>query len=258
LALRQKARRECTEGRAFADAWYRIAGKQYDERSIAENGRLSNLSGSRKWRKNTVIASKKAYASTSYRFEQQKGRQLRDGLLMGRVGKGHQYLIGGDVSISRCQVERHHGANRYGNELQIFLFACVAMQAGSERRQGGFKPVCAAKSPSRCEGRDRGRLGNSLQSPSKRLRAILSFVLDEQGKPIGGDFLAGENGVLDGGVSTLDALQSSKEQFNPESLSMGTWEGHGIRADVLVSASNVVKKSGMTSHGLALMTWIGL
>jgi hypothetical protein len=76
------------------------------------------------------------------------------------------------------------------------------------------------------------------------LGALLAFALDEQGKAVGGDLLEGENIVLDGGMYTLDALQVSNGQFNPESLQSATWEGQGIRAHLLDPILNVVKKSG--------------
>ena len=82
------------------------------------------------------------------------------------------------------------------------------------------------------------------------LGALLCFVLDKNGKPVDNDMLEGENVVLDMGMYTLDALQVSNGQFNPESLSSATWESSGIKEHILDPMLRAVKKQGGEDFGL--------
>jgi hypothetical protein len=180
-------------------------------------------------------------------------------------GKGHKYLVGDDVFISRRAVERHTGANRYGNELQLFLIACAL---GKLIPEGGAVDLTLFAPPSmyvdaketiterladlkntlaiRFKGDAKPRIYTieNLTVHPEGLGALLAFVLDDKGQLVQGDLLSGENVVLDGGMHTLDALQVSDGQFNPESLQSATWENAGIMAHILTPVLAVARKSG--------------
>jgi hypothetical protein len=177
----------------------------------------------------------------------------------------HKYLIGDDVFISRRAQERHTGANRYGNEFHLFLIACalgkLAPKGGTVDLTLFAPPAMYFDAKAMIEKRFE-EFGNKLAIQFKGdkkpriytienlsihpegLGALLVFAMDDSGQPVSGDLLSGENVVLDGGMYTLDALQISNGQFNPESLQTATWEGQGIKAHILEPALNVVRKQG--------------
>ena len=76
------------------------------------------------------------------------------------------------------------------------------------------------------------------------LGAVACYLFDKAGKPIDSDLLEGEIVVLDSGMYTLDALQVSNGQFNPESLASATWEGAGISTHLLTPMLRTLKKQG--------------
>lgn len=87
--------------------------------------------------------------------------------------------------------------------------------------------------------------------------AAACFALDETGQPADTDSLSGETVILDLGMYTLDALQMSDGNFNPESLQHATWENDGIRANILEPILQLLKKQSAdfqivtTANGLA-------
>jgi hypothetical protein len=222
---------------------------------------------------NAVMAQKKGYKSVY--FPSVRASTTGESLGLGKgfeldyewvewAGKG-RFLIGDDVFISRRAIERHTGAGRYGNELYTFL---VTVALAKLAPKGGSVDLTLFAPPSmfkdakaqiekrfaevdnrlaiqfKGDAKPRSYKIEKLRVHPEGLGALLAFVLDEQGKPIAGDLLAGENVVLDGGMYTLDALQISNGQFNPESLQAATWENQGILAHILEPVLNVVKKSG--------------
>lgn len=221
---------------------------------------------------NGVMASKKGYKSVY--FPSVRATTTGDSLGLGagfemayeyvEWGK-NKYLLGDDVFISRRAVERHTGASRYGNEFQLFLIACAL---GKLAPKGGtvdltlFAPPSMYIDAKAMIEKRLAEVGNVLAIRFKDdkkprvykiekltvhpegLGALLTFVLDENGKPITGDLLGGENIVLDGGMYTLEALQISNGNFNPESLATATWEAAGILDHVLRPVLAIAKKSG--------------
>lgn len=178
---------------------------------------------------------------------------------------GHRYAVGDDVKFSRKGIERHQGAFRYGDEFHTFLIAVAIAKLGI--KEGSidlttFAPLgmyLEAKKAIEKRLKDAGnRLAISLKGDSKPrifqidavtvhpegLGALLCFVLDDKGKSVDNDMLEGENVVLDMGMYTLDALQVSNGQFNPESLASATWENGGIKAHILDPMLRAVKKQG--------------
>jgi hypothetical protein len=174
-------------------------------------------------------------------------------------------LIGDDVFISRRQVERPTGAFRYGNEFYMFLIACalgkLAPKGGTVELTLFAPPKMYFEAKQNMEkrfaeyhnklvicfnGDSKPRIYTieNLSVHPEGLGALLVFALDERGQAVDSDMLAGENVVLDGCMYTLDALQVSNGQFNPESLQSATWEGQGILDHILRPALNQVKKAG--------------
>ncbi|MEL6524077.1 MAG: ParM/StbA family protein [Chloroflexota bacterium] len=177
-----------------------------------------------------------------------------------------RYVVGDDVFISRRAVERHQGHLRYGNELWSFLVSVALGQlmpkAGGEVDLTVFAPpelyVDARKQilqrmetqnhqfqvQFRDDEESRIFTVQHLTVHPEGIGAVGAFALDEDGQPVAADILTGETVVLDAGMYTLDALQMSNGNFNPESLSNATWEGQGIKAHILDPVLRVVKKQG--------------
>jgi hypothetical protein len=177
----------------------------------------------------------------------------------------NKYLVGDDVFISRRGIERHTGANRYGNELHLFL---IATALGKLLPEGGsvdltlFAPPSMYVDAKATIEKRISELGNKLAITFKGdtqprvyrienltvhpegLGAMLAFVLDEKGQLVQGDLLAGENIILDLGMHTADALLISNGNFNPESLQNATWENTGIKEHILNPVLNQAKKKG--------------
>jgi hypothetical protein len=81
--------------------------------------------------------------------------------------------------------------------------------------------------------------------------AAACFILDADGCITDASALSGEVVILDLGMHTLDALQMSNGNFNPESLATATWENGGIKTLVLEPVQRAVKKIG---HDFDLIT----
>lgn len=178
---------------------------------------------------------------------------------------GHRYLVGDDVFISRNAVERHQGAFRYGDEFHLFLIAValgkIAPKGGKidltlfappglffdakqaiEQRFKEHKNSIAIKFKD--DKKPRIYTIENLNIHPEGLGALLCFVLDKEGKAIESDLLEGDNVVLDLGMYTLDALQVTDGQFNPESLASATWETGGIKVHILDPVLRMVKRAG--------------
>ncbi len=72
--------------------------------------------------------------------------------------------------------------------------------------------------------------------------AAACFVLDDNGEIVPSDVLSGEVVVLDIGAHTLDALQLSNGNFNPESLQHATWEEGGVHVHIREPILRAIKK----------------
>lgn len=221
---------------------------------------------------NGVIATKKGYKSVY--FPSVRATSTGESLGLGAgfeldyewVSWGKQkYLVGDDVFISRRAVERHTGAFRYGNEFFMML---VSVALGKLAPKGGTVDLTLYAPPAmyfeakkniekrfadsdnklaiQFKGDTKPRLYTieKLRVFPEGLGAALAFVLDENGKPITSDLLAGDIVILDSGMHTLDALLLSNGQFNPESLQHATYENQAVKAHILEPILNQVKKAG--------------
>jgi len=177
----------------------------------------------------------------------------------------HRYVAGDDVSISGKAIERHQGRLRYGDEFWLFLVATAIAKLGV--KEGSVNLTVFAPPGMYYDARNaiaerfkknKGFILIKLKGDSEfrkikiedwtvhpeGLGALLCFVLDKNGQGIETDLLDGENVVLDMGMNTLDALQITNGQFNPESLSSATWEDAGLKAHIFDPVLRVIKKKG--------------
>ncbi|GAB5426317.1 MAG: hypothetical protein Crog4KO_34640 [Crocinitomicaceae bacterium] len=186
----------------------------------------------------------------------------------------HRYVFGDDVlNISRKGIERHQGAFRYGDEFHQFLATVAIGQLGIKSGSvdltmfappGMFQE--AQESIKERFSKNGSSVGIKFKSDKKPriwsydtitvypegIGAAACFALDANGEALAeSDVLSGDTVILDMGMYTLDALQMSNGNFNPESLGTATWEGQGIKAHLLDPILRVVKKQ---SDDFALLT----
>jgi Actin like proteins N terminal domain len=167
---------------------------------------------------------------------------------------GSRYITGDDViRITRRGLERHVGANRYGDEFHQFLVANALAKLGVKSGTidltlfappGLFASVKAEVEQRFME--NGGEVKIKLKDDKKPrewryetitvwpegLGAAICFVMDDEGNTVDTDILAGETVVLDIGVFTLDALKLQDGSFNPESLEHATWQNAGVNTHV--------------------------
>ena len=175
----------------------------------------------------------------------------------------HRYMYGDDaISYARRGLERHQGAFRYGDEFHRFLIAVAIGKLGITEGHVDltlFAPPGMFSEAKRTVKKRFAEAGGKVAIKFKRKKAIswqysdltvwpegigavACFALDETGQPADTDILNGETVILDLGMYTLDALQMSDGNFNPESLQHATWENDGIRANILEPILQVLKK----------------
>lgn len=220
---------------------------------------------------NAILAQPKGYKS----FYEPSVRAAATGESLG-LGKGweleydyvdwggHRYVTGDDViRVSRRQLERHIGANRYGNEFHQMLVAHALARLGVK---SGTVDLTLFAPPGLFNdlkefvkerfGQRGGRVEISLKGDKKPrkfqyeqitlwpegLGAAACFVLDEKGELAPSDVLSGEVVVLDLGAHTLDAIQLSNGNFNAESLQHATWEAGGVHVHIREPILRAVKK----------------
>lgn len=179
---------------------------------------------------------------------------------------GHRYIVGEDVGkITRRQLERHMGSNRYGNEFHQFLvahsLAMLGIKDGTVDLTLFAPPGMYAELKPHIERRfmeNGGKVTIQLKGDKKPrewrystvtvwpegIGAAACFVIDDTGEYIPSDVLDGECLVLDIGAHTLDALQFSNGQFNPESLSYATWEQGGVHTFIREPMLRAIQKKG--------------
>lgn len=167
---------------------------------------------------------------------------------------GNRYITGDDVLQGmRRGVERHMGANRYGDEFHQFLVANALARMGVKKGDVDltlFAPP-GLYGTARQEIRDRflengGKVEIKLKS-DKRSRewryanvnvlpegigAAMCLMFDDDGNLEDPDVLNGSVVVLDIGAFTLDALQLRDGNFDPESLEFATMENEGVNTHV--------------------------
>jgi hypothetical protein len=178
----------------------------------------------------------------------------------------HRYVVGDDVvHVSRRGIERHQGAFRYGDEFHEFLvtvaLARLGVSSGTVDLTLFAPPGMYANAKEAIEqrfwnngGKTRIKLKSDVEERSwtyekitvwpEGIGAAACFVVDDEGRMIpDNDVLSGQTVVLDMGMHTLDALQMSDGNFNPESLATATWENGGLKVHLLEPILRQVKKA---------------
>lgn len=167
---------------------------------------------------------------------------------------GSRYVTGDDViRVTRRGLERHTGANRYGDEFHQFLVANAIANLGVKKGTVDLTlfapPGLFRKAKEEIEERfmeNEGEVEIKLKGDRKPrtwvydnvtvwpegLGAAICFVVDDQGNPVETDMLAGETVILDIGAFTLDALKLQDGNFNPESLEHATWQNAGVNTHI--------------------------
>lgn len=177
---------------------------------------------------------------------------------------GHRYVVGDDViRVTRRQLEHHIGANRYGNEMHQFLVAHALARLGVKSgtvdltlfappglyndlktfihdrfSQRGGKVEIALKD----DKKPRKFQYEKVNVWPEGIGAAACFVLDDSGEVVVSDVLAGDVVILDLGAHTLDAVQLTNGNFNPESLQHATWEAGGVHVHIREPILRTVKK----------------
>lgn len=208
---------------------------------------------------NAVLAKGKSYDSIAFPSVRAvaTGDTLElDGTGIGEIAYdyadwgGHRYVVGDDViRVTRRSIERHQGAQRYGDEFHQFL---VSVAIGKLGIKSGDVDLTLFAPPGmfvkarqlmmdrfknggvkfRDDKKPRAWTYSSVTVYPEGLGAAACFALDDKGNLTESDILTGETVILDMGMYTLDALQMSDGNFNPESLSTATWENGGLREHI--------------------------
>jgi hypothetical protein len=177
---------------------------------------------------------------------------------------GHRYIVGDDViRVTRRNLERHMGLNRYANEMQQFLSAVAIGKLGITKGTvdltlfappGAYNQLKLDIIKRLME--DKGEVEIQFKGDKKArewryenvtvwpegVGAAACFILDDKGDLLKSDVLTGETVVLDMGAYTLDALKLTDGNFNPEALQYATWENGGINAHLREPILSVIKK----------------
>jgi hypothetical protein len=178
----------------------------------------------------------------------------------------HRYVVGDDVlRITRRNLERHMGSNRYGNEMHQFLVALAIAHLGIKEGKvdltlfappGLYNDLKPFMQKTFME--NGGQVGITLKGDKKQrqwrydrvtvwpegIGAVACFVLDDNGSVYRSDVLAGETVVMDLGAHTLDAVKMVDGNFNPEDLEHATWEQGGVHVHLREPILRTVKKQG--------------
>ncbi len=178
----------------------------------------------------------------------------------------HRYVWGDTaLEISRKSIERHQGSFRYGDEFHQFLVNTAIGELGI--KEGTIDLTLFAPPGMYVEARDKIKERFDAHNNTFSIRfkdddaprtwtfdnitilpegigAAACFALDDRGVPVpDNDILSGDTVILDMGMYTLDALQMSNGNFNPESLGTATWESAGIKANLLDPILQQVRKA---------------
>lgn len=177
---------------------------------------------------------------------------------------GHRYVTGDSVTkITKRGLERHMGSNRYGNEFHQFLVAKALAELGI--KDGKVDLTVFAPPGLYVHAREtmldrfmtdppvtiflkgdkaaRHWTYNNLTVWPEGIGAAACFVIDKNGKMQNSDVLSGEVVLLDAGAHTLDALQMSDGNFNPENLQHATWENGGVDTHIRQPILRTVHKA---------------
>jgi len=167
---------------------------------------------------------------------------------------GNRFVTGDDViRVTRRGLERHMGANRYGDEFHQFLVANALARMGVKK--GTVDLTLFAPPGLFVEVRDEmihrfmendGLVRIKLSGDRKPrewqysevnvwpegLGAAMCFIVDNNGEMVNNQLLSDDIVILDVGAFTLDALKLSNGDFNPENLEHATWEEAGVNTHV--------------------------
>lgn len=166
---------------------------------------------------------------------------------------GHRYVTGDDViRVTRRGLERHIGQDRYGNEMHQFLVANALAKLGVGHGKDDtvdltlFSPpgfyIEAKQVIEKHFGENEGIVEITLKGDEtprtwkyssisvwpEGIGAAACFAVDAKGDIVNSDVLSGDVVILDIGAFTLDAIQMTDGNFNPESLSTATWDNGGV------------------------------
>jgi len=177
---------------------------------------------------------------------------------------GHRYIVGDDVlRVTKRHLERHMGANRYGDEFHQFLVAHALAQLGIKQGTVNLTlfapPGMYRDAKAMMQERflaDGGEVCIQLKGDRKPrcwryaqvavypegIGAAACFILNEDGQPLETDVFAGETVIFDAGVYTLDALKLIDGNFNPETLEHATWDNGGIDVHIRQPVLQQLKK----------------
>lgn len=205
-----------------------------------------------------VAATRKRYKSTG--FPSIRAASSGDRLGLGKDMElqysvydwnGFRYIAGDDVvTVSHQRLERHLGADRYANEFHQFLVAVALFELGVKPGPVDltlFAPpglFNAIKTDMKYRFEQKpvslGVNGETMTWEYDQVAiwpegigAAACFILDDDGTVAGGEALAGEVLIIDSGAYTLDILQMTNGNFNPESLQHATWENQGLHTHIL-------------------------
>jgi hypothetical protein len=167
---------------------------------------------------------------------------------------GHRYVTGDDVlRVTRRNLERHMGIQRYGNEFHQFLVAVALAKLGVSKgtvdltlfappgvynesksliQQQFLEHDGAVQIKLKGDKKPRAWRYESVTVWPEGIGAAACFVIDDSGEFIHTDVLSGDTVILDLGAYTLDALKLTDGNFNPESLEHATWDNGGIHVHV--------------------------
>ena len=164
---------------------------------------------------------------------------------------GQRYVTGDDViRVTRRGLERHMGANRYGDEFVRFLTAVALAKMGVKEGEidltlfappglykeargqiiTGFKDD--VKISLKGDKQPRHWSYSRVNVVPEGIGAAACYLLDDTGKPIDSDIFDGELVVIDAGAFSLDAVQMTDANFNPESLQDATWQNAGVHTHI--------------------------
>jgi len=222
---------------------------------------------------NAILAKNSGGYKTHYEPSVRAAATGGDGLDFGSTLKyiyidwnGHRYVTGDDVlRVTRRAMERHMGANRYGNEFHQFLVAVALAKLGVKDGSvdltvfappGLYKELKphihkrflenGGKVTIQLSGEKKPRHWHyeNLSVMPEGIGAAMCFGLDDRGEMVHAPALEGRVIVLDLGAHTLDALQLENSNFNPEALEYATWEAGGVHVHIREPILRAIKKRG--------------
>jgi hypothetical protein len=187
---------------------------------------------------------------------------------------GHRYIVGDDViRVTRRNLERHMGVNRYGNELYQFLVAIALAKLGiskgtvdltvfappgmyNEAKEIMLERLSenGKKVEIKFRGDKKPRVWKyeTITVWPEGLGAAACFILDDVGNMTQSGVLAGDTIILDIGAYTFDALKMVDGNFNPEALEHATWENGGLNAHLREPVLRAVKQLGEDFGNLSI------